>query len=69
MNGGNKAKRANGRLPVNGRVIENAARATGGGVVEVRPMETTTAPMPADPKDVTREAKANGSGKDTPTST
>ena len=52
MNGGNKTKRANGRLPVNGRVIENAARATGGGVVEVRPMETATAPMPADTKDV-----------------
>ncbi len=69
MNGGNKTKRANGRLPVNGRVIENAARATGGGVVEVRPMEMATAPVPSEAKDATREAKTNVAAKDKPTST
>jgi acetyl-CoA carboxylase carboxyl transferase subunit beta len=69
MNGGGKAKRANGRLPLNGRVVENAARSTGGVVIEAQPLETTTAPASGDAKDVARDAKPKATSKDTPPAT
>jgi acetyl-CoA carboxylase carboxyl transferase subunit beta len=46
-NGGGKAKRANGRLPVNGRAIESAARESAIATIDAPALETAIAPPPA----------------------
>jgi len=44
MNGGGKARRAHGRGLMNGRLIESAARESGGVLVDAQPIETEHAP-------------------------
>ena len=72
MNGGNKSKRANGRLAVNGRVIESAARESAVAAIEAPALETATAPPPVgDAKPaMTREAgNAKPASGEAPSST
>jgi acetyl-CoA carboxylase carboxyl transferase subunit beta len=74
MNGAAKSKRANGRAPVNGRLIENTAREASGGVVDVQATAATSSSRTkADTKDATRpEADtvktAKAASKDVPPS-
>jgi acetyl-CoA carboxylase carboxyl transferase subunit beta len=75
MNGGAKSKRVNGRLPVNGRLIESAAREGAVGDVEPQPMETATAPDQAlevktvSARDTGAAKKAKAASTDTPSAT
>jgi acetyl-CoA carboxylase carboxyl transferase subunit beta len=75
MNGGAKSKRANGRLPVNGRLIESAAREGAVGDVEPQPMETAMAPDQAlevktvSARDTGAAKKAKAASTDTPSAT